>query len=271
MPDAHSSVGTAPPTLTRVSSGAGAPSLCWRDRLALRIQRAVGRCLAPLYAPLVVALLRGVMRYRIHNLSSVRRRFREILCEDGSPLLICPNHLTMIDSAIVAWALASPWRYALEYRLLPWNTPESNNFSNPLVRAFCYVAKCLPIHRGGDRRRQQIVLEKVADLLRRGDLALMFPEGRRSRTGVIDLDAMGVGVGRILKKVPGARVLCVYVRGDGQGGYSTMPKRGERFTVELRVIRPSGEGYGLRASRALTSNILGELSAMERAYHARRQ
>ena len=50
--------------------------------------------------------MRVYARYRIPRMRAVRRQFREICKTHDGPLLICPNHLTMVDSAIVMWALA---------------------------------------------------------------------------------------------------------------------------------------------------------------------
>jgi 1-acyl-sn-glycerol-3-phosphate acyltransferase len=252
-------------------SDSAPPSLSLRNRAALALQKAIGRLTVFVYAPLIVFLLRWVMGYRFRDIETVRRQFLEIREHHPGPLLLCPNHLTMIDSAIVAWGLASPLRYAVRYRLLPWNLPEQTNFASPIVRALCYLAKCLPIRRGGARGPQQAVFAKCARLLGEGHPVLVFPEGRRSRTGAIDPSAMAHGVGRLVRSVPNCAVLCVYLRGDHQTRHSSVPRRGECFSMDLKLIHPQSSSRGVRASREITLAILAELGAMEQAYHARRQ
>lgn len=247
------------------------PTLPLRSWIALALQIAIGHVLVALYAPIVVFLLRWVMGYRIHDLAATRARFNALLAEAPGPILICPNHLTMIDSAIVAWGIASPWRYIVSYHLLPWNMPEQTNFANPLVRLFCYIAKCIPIVRGGSRQAQQLVFTKFAFLLHRGHLALAFPEGRRSRTGSVDPEAMADGVGRLVKSIPGCRILCIYLRGDQQAAFSGMPRRGERFTMDLDLFTPQTTARGVRGTREIASAIVQRLVAMENAHRARRQ
>ena len=44
------------------------------------------------------------MGWRIENAAEARAEFRR-LRREGGPLLVCANHLTMIDSALIAWAL----------------------------------------------------------------------------------------------------------------------------------------------------------------------
>jgi len=46
--------------------------------------------------------LRG---YRVRNLKLIRKRWRALLKEHPGPWLVCPNHLTMIDSFIVTYGL----------------------------------------------------------------------------------------------------------------------------------------------------------------------
>jgi len=242
-----------------------------RHRLALGTQVLIGRLSAWLYAPVVTLIMRLVMRYRFRDLRQVRRRFAQIRADHPGPLLICPNHLTMVDSAIVAWALAPTRRYLTDYAALPWNVPEQTNFANPFLRVFCYLAKCLPIRRGGSRQSQQAVMAKCAEVMRRGEPVLVFPEGRRSRRGGVDTEAMADGVGRLIKAVPGCKVLCVYLRGDGQDAYSALPRRGERFYVDLSLIEPSATGQGIRATRELTTAVLEELLRMEELYRVHRQ
>lgn len=285
QPDPHGS-GTVEPGSPPATPGSTAPpcdpgapeavaadpaTLPLRHRLALTLQIIIGNALVIFYAPLVVLLLRWGMGYRIHDLAGVRRRFRELMAAAHGPVLICPNHLTMIDSAIIAWGIASPWRYIVSYQLLPWNMPEQTNFANPLIRLFCYIAKCVPIVRGGGREAQQLVFAKFDYLLQRGDLALAFPEGRRSRTGSVDSEAMADGVGRLVKSIPGCRVLCVYLRGEDQAGFSGIPRRGERFTMDLRLFTPQTTARGVRGTREIAAGIVNQLVEMEAAYRARRQ
>jgi hypothetical protein len=99
--------------------------------------------------------------------------------------------------------------------------------------------------------------------MRGGDVALVFPEGGRSRSGRVDVDAAAYGVGRLAKAIPGCLVLCVYLRGVGQATWSDLPRRGERFHVELSVLEPKTDASGLRGSRDIARGILARLAEME--------
>ena len=196
-----------------------------------------------------------------------RERFRAARRGARSGILVCANHLTMVDSFVIAWALAPAWWYVLHYGDVPWNTPERENFARTLpMRALVWVMKCIPVRRGGDRREVGRVLARVAWLLSRGEAGLIFPEGGRSRTGRVDTGATTYGVGRIVRGVPGVRVLCVYLRGESQATWSDLPARGERFRVQVEEFEPKSERGGLRGSLEVSQEVLGKLAQMEREH-----
>ena len=245
-------------------SAAEAP---WGLRFQHALQREVGRVAAPFWVVFAGAYLRLVKGYRIMGVRESRREFRRIRAHSDAPLLICANHLTLIDSMIVALALASSWRLLWNWSDLPWNTPERANFATTRFhRLVGYLAKCIPITRGGPREEVAETLKRVSHLTSQGELALIFPEGGRSRTGRVDLDTAAWGVGRIVSSLPGCRVLCVYLRGRKQEAYSDVPSRGERFHVELSCIEPKSDLRGIRRSRDLSRQIVARLVRMEQRY-----
>lgn len=231
------------------------------------LQREVGRIVAPVWVLLAGGYLRFVKRYRIVDVRESRREFRRIRADSDVPLLICANHLTLIDSMLVAWALTSSWRACWNWSVLPWNTPERNNFATTrLQRVMVYLSKCIPITRGGTRDEVANTLKRVSHLTSRGELALIFPEGGRSRSGRVEPDAAAWGVGRIVSSLPGCRVLCVYLRGEGQDTYSRVPAEGERFHVALRCIEPKSDARGIRRSRDFATQIVAQLVQLEERF-----
>ena len=240
------------------------PRLPARERLGLALQRTVSWLLAPVWTTLCWLLLLGVGGYRIEGLGQARREYRRIREECPGPLLVCANHLTLLDSALVAWALGPPWWFWLHFQALPWNVPEARNFAatRPL-QALTWVLKCVPIVRGGDRSEVGAVLARLVHLLSRGDTVLVFPEGGRSRSGRVDRNARTYGVGRLLSGVPGSRVLCVYLRGASQQTWSARPRRGERFRVDLALFEPKSDARGLRRSVDLSRQVLSRLADLE--------
>jgi len=251
-----------------VSQGESAPEPAARgwSRSALEAQRVVGRLAAPLWLPLVVFLMRFVLRWRIRDAESTRALYEKLL-EDRRPLLVVANHLTMVDSAVIGWGLGSALGHAARYRGLPWNVPLQRRVeSSWLWRTLAYAMKCVPVPRGGDRQEVVHVLERLAHLLRSGEVVLMFPEGGRSRSGRVDTDATADGVGRLIKEVEGCRVLCVYARGDAQRTWSNLPARGETFTIATRVVEPRTQLRGLRGTRDIATQVVQQLVDMEREH-----
>lgn len=236
-----------------------------RRRLAL--QREVSRLLSPITLPLTALVLRFGFGYRIEGHKELRREYRRICLEQDGSMMICANHLTMIDSFVIAWALGSPWWYFGNFRTLPWNVPERSIFATtPVMRMLVYGLKCVPIVRGGNRAEINGVLARVTHALSKRNVSLIFPEGGRSRTGRVEIDSAASGVGRVCRSVPGCRVMCIYLRGDHQENYSEIPVRGEYFRGSVSMIEPKTDHQGLRGSRDVARQITARLAEMEQEY-----
>ena len=237
------------------------------SRAALERQRLIGTLTAIVWLPAVTLLMRFGLRWRIRDAARCRSAYAKLLA-DPRPLLVVANHLTMVDSAVIAWGLGSGFDHLARSRGLPWNVPLKRRVdSSWLWRTLAFAMKCVAIPRGGDRQEVAHVLERLAHLLRRGDVVLLFPEGGRSRSGRIDIEAPAAdGVGRLIREVEGCRVLCVYARGDGQHTWSNLPARDETFTIAMRLVEPRTELRGPRASRDLATQVVRHLADMEREY-----
>jgi hypothetical protein len=243
-----------------------------KSKIFLHLQNFLGRITILITAP-VYFLIALIFFYRVRNLKEIRRQCAvEFSRHDGS-WIICANHLTMIDSFIVDYAFFSLGQYIINYRKLPWNLPEGRNFqSNIFLRVLCYLSKCIPIHRGGSREKMKKNLDKCIYLLRRGDNIMIFPEGRRSRTGRVNKEDFSYGVGRFVKNVENCRVMCMYLRGDKQDNYSVIPAWGEKFSVQMEVFTPEHvEGSDLRVQREYATQIINRLAQMEEKYFVLRR
>jgi len=237
------------------------PALSRRERATLGVQRGVSFALAPLWAAVVALAVRRA-GFRFSGLAETRRAYARLRAEPG-PLLVCANHLTLVDSFLVAFALGHPAWFVTHFASWPWNVPEATVFARtPWLRAATWTLKCVTIVRGS-RDAVAATLARVAHLLRGGEAVLVFPEGGRSRIGRVDVEARTFAVGRLLRSVPGCRVLCVHLRGEGQTSFSDYPRRGERFHVALSTVEPKSERRGLRACVEISSQVLGELARLE--------
>ena len=241
-------------------------------RCSLALQREVGRILGILWIIPIAWFMRFVMRYRIKDVKEVRSRYRKLISETQGPVLICPNHLTMADSAVIAWALGGSWWYLFRYSRMPWNIPEYDNFSFLwFVGLGAWITKCIPVVRGGKREDVSRVVKKIEYLLRNGETVLIFAEAGRSRTGKVQVGSHAQAVGRIMTAVPGCRALCVYVRGDLQETWSTVPARGDSFYVDMQIARPESKFSGMRRSRDVAQQVVARIADMEAEYFASRK
>ncbi len=234
------------------------------SRLGLRVQEAVSQ----VFVLLTYYSLEGWLRfrgYRIRELGRVRAEFAALA--GRGPLLVCANHLTLIDSLIIQWALTPGWRLLVRPDWFFWNLPDKYNMSvNVWIRLLGYFGKCVLVRRKGPPEEVRLSLDKVKFLMARGQSVLVFPEGGRSRVGRVDTENFMYGVGRMLQEAPRARVLCVLARGVGQRVYTNYPRRGESFFIGMKTIAPTTRFQGLRADRDLATQIIRQLSEMEQEY-----
>lgn len=232
-------------------------------RLSLLFQRLLGWLFFVLVGPGSLFTMGLLRRNRIEGVAEVRRRYREALAT-GRPTLIAANHLTMVDSAYLQWALCPLWQYYVSYRRFPWNVAAVEHLkSRPPLLVICYLGKVLPIDRDGTDAHRKQVLDKLRWLLERGEVAMIFPEGTRSRTGRIDVESTTYGVGQLLKDIDNPQVICAYIRGKKQERMSSVPHFGDTVHIELEVIEPKTTQTGLRAVRDLSRQVIVKLKEME--------
>ena len=220
---------------------------------------------------LLVAVMKYGRGYRIENMAEIRRQFKEIWRdkERGQyPLVICSNHLTFIDSALIIWALASNFWYFFNYKAFTWNVPAGDFFKKKLhYHAVLYLTKCIFIDRKGSPAHKNAVLNLCRYLLAKGNVVLIFPEGERSRSGVFDVDRLRFGVGKIVTSLDCARVLCIHLRGDKQKGFSNYPQKNSRFKLSMSLIEPTFDPSSRKQSSiAVVKQIGSEIKRMEIAY-----
>jgi 1-acyl-sn-glycerol-3-phosphate acyltransferase len=239
-----------------------------KDAIAFYVQYIIGRVLVFVTIPLIVLAIK-VAGYRVKEMARLRKKVKQMTADHPGPWLICPNHLTMIDSVILAYAFIPPWKYLFQYRKMPWNVPELMNFKrNPLVVLTCFLNKCLPLVRGGDREALNAVMSKCRHLLKKGDSLVIFPEGTRARSGRVNTQDFPYGAGRFFMTVPDIRVMCVYLRGRHQTLHSALPRYRERFYMAIETFTPETGLKGLRAQRELSGQIINRLARMEEHYFA---
>lgn len=211
-------------------------------------------------------------KHHINNLKYIRKRFKAIKHKIKGPLIICPNHLTYIDSIILLFAFGTLWDYLVEFRTLSWNFPKIEHIKNNLLyKSICYLGKCIPVNFAD---QPKLILKKAAFLLSYDEYILLFPEGHRSKTGSVDIDNFTYGVGKLVTEIPTVNVLCVYLRGYSQKNSSNFPKDKERFYCKIKLINIKqfvnefniNNQNPLRSYRDISRFIINNLHKMEQQY-----
>ena len=213
----------------------------------------------------LMLVFRYVLRYRVENLAHWRKMYRA-LNQNGRPLLICANHLTYLDSVVLIYAFSHHLRYFTRFRTLPWNLPAIEYFKNPFFALVGMTSKCLFIDRSGSKESHEALYDVAGTLLARGEVFTIFPEGRRSRTGMFDDRKLAYGIGKVVTRVPEVDVLCVYLRAKDQSRYSGFPKLGSRFLLraEKLVVQPADSGR--ESVGQITQTIARKIQALEKQH-----
>jgi hypothetical protein len=236
------------------------------NKIFFYFQYVVGRIMIFITVPLALLVIK-IAGYRVNSMRSVRMKVQKLMAAHKGPWLICANHLTLIDSVVLVYAMMPGYHYIFNYRLLPWNVPERMNFNKSLlVGLACFLTKCIPVTRGGDREGLKSTMATCAYLLKKKENLMIFPEGTRSRLGRVNTEDYAYGIGRFICNIPGCRVMCFYLRGKGQETYSNFPKFGETFTMEVEECRPKSRFKGLRAQKDCAQQVILNLARMEKAY-----
>ena len=136
------------------------------------------------------------------------------LAELEPPFLMVSNHQSLIDSHVVCLAFGLMPRGLTDSRIVPFHTPEASNFmASRVSRAIHSALRCIPLRRGDGL--QQPAMDTIVQLLTapRRNVVYMFPEGTRTRDGLIGRAQPGVG--RVVLE-SGCAVLPIHLDGLSQ-------------------------------------------------------
>ena len=189
--------------------------------------------------PFVYWVVRAVLQPFFHVYFRLRRVGREHIPKSG-PLLLASNHRSFLDPFVLGAMLRRPVYYVAKKEL----------FENRLQAWFLNALGAFPVDRGaGD----QEMLETARQILARGDVVLLFPEGTRIRPG--GLGEPKRGIGRLALET-GAPVVPLSVIGTEavRKGWRIRPHK-----VSIRAGRamrfPRGDRPSKNLAQAVTDRI----------------
>jgi 1-acyl-sn-glycerol-3-phosphate acyltransferase len=111
----------------------------------------------------------------------------------GTGILYLSNHLTLIDSWLIAISVISFWELVFFPKRIPWNATARENFFDKWWRRQIFsLLRCIPVDRVVKTEVDvKIQTQKLSELLKEKNLILFF-EGTRSRNGLIGPCKTGV-------------------------------------------------------------------------------
>jgi len=176
------------------------------------------------------AFMRGLMRFmtrtflvglfKVEGLENVPRQ---------GPLVVCANHFATLDPPMVPAYLP---------RADTWNMAKSEYFRKPLMRWIFTRYHAFPVVRHSADRA---ALRRAFDLLKAGEVLIIYPEGTRVESG--ELATPEPGAGFIAQKA-GCPVLPVALTGTRE----CLPK-GARWPRRVPVTLRFGEPFLLPQRR----------------------
>lgn len=102
-------------------------------------------------------------------------------------VLFLSNHQTLIDSFLIALGTLTFWDVVFHQKKLAYNLPEMKNFYyNSFLKLFFRALKTVPISRAGSgKKKLEDQVNLFCRLLKKDNLVIFF-EGTRTRTGLIN-------------------------------------------------------------------------------------
>ncbi|GIX40541.1 MAG: 1-acyl-sn-glycerol-3-phosphate acyltransferase [Leptospiraceae bacterium] len=234
--------------------------------ILLNLQKLLGNIFFPFIGCLIVFYFRYFQKYKIPEIKKIRDYYKSLI-KQNKPILICPNHLTMIDSAIIQWALASNIFYLFHFSKFPWNiVAKENAEKNIIFRIITFLNKCILIDRKGTKEHKELILNKLRYVLSKKESVCIFIEGTRSPTGKLLENQINYGAGQLILDVPETNVIVIYLRGKHQKTKSDFPIKNEEFFLRYFTLQPETDKKGLRAQKEITLQILEQLKKFEDEY-----
>jgi 1-acyl-sn-glycerol-3-phosphate acyltransferase len=176
------------------------------------------------------------------------------------PVILCPNHISFLDSALLMLTMPRNISFVGKAEYMDdWKT----KFLFPAMGM-------IPIDRSGGSK-SQAALDAAAEVLRRGELFGIYPEGTRSRDG--DLYKGRTGAARLAMTI-GCPIFPVGITGTDeiQPIGSNVPKLGKSCRIQIgRAVRPeryAGRGAEHLAWRSMMDEVMFEICDMTgQTYH----
>ncbi|VVE79481.1 MFS transporter [Pandoraea sputorum] len=186
-----------------------------------------------LYTLLPEFLIRFVMWLMLHTIYRIEVKGADRIPDEGPCVLVC-NHVSFADAVVIGASIRRPVRFVMDHRI----------FQIPVLSWFFRTVGAIPIAPAHeDAAGLEHAYAQIAKALDAGDVVCIFPEGKLTASG--DLQVFRQGVQRIIERSP-VPVVPMALRGlwgsffSRHGGAAmTRPfKRGILNRLELVIGEP---------------------------------
>lgn len=186
-----------------------------------------------LYTLLPEFLIRFVMWLMLHTIYRIEVKGADRIPDEGPCVLVC-NHVSFADAVVIGASIRRPVRFVMDHRI----------FQIPVLSWFFRTVGAIPIAPAHeDAAGLERAYAQIARALDAGDVVCIFPEGKLTASG--DLQVFRQGVQRIIERSP-VPVVPMALRGlwgsffSRHGGAAmTRPfKRGILNRLELVIGEP---------------------------------
>ncbi len=135
-------------------------------------------------------IMRLLVWLLIHTLYRVDKAGLENIPDEGPALLVC-NHVSFVDALVLAGCVRRPIRFVMYFKI----------FELPVLSFVFRTAGAIPIAGAReDPDMMESAFDRIDEALRAGQLVCIFPEGRITEDG--EMNVFRPGVSRILERHP---------------------------------------------------------------------
>lgn len=171
-----------------------------------------------------------------HSMYRVEHRDLERIPDEGAALLVC-NHVSFVDALLLSGAIRRPIRFVMYYKI----------YRLPVLNFVFRTAGAIPI---AGRHEDAVIYEqafaRIARSLEQGELVCIFPEGKLTGDG--EIDVFKSGVKRILRETP-VPVIPLALQGLWGSFFSRDPDKGLFRRLWSRVTVVAGEAIPVEAAQ----------------------
>ncbi|WP_125612130.1 lysophospholipid acyltransferase family protein [Specibacter cremeus] len=183
----------------------------------------------------------------------------------SGPFIVAPNHLSFLDSVIVQALTPRPVSFFAKAEYFT-----TKGLKGRAMKTFFTAVNSIPVERG-EQAASVAALKTLLDILGRGEGVGIYPEGTRSRDGLLYRGRTGVGW---LALTTGAPVLPVGLIGTEElqpaGSNRIRPRTFTmRFGTPLYFDK-TGPDHALPARRAVTDTIMDAIALLSGQQRANR-